>query len=138
MNTWHAGRRWHTSDLHLVTTDEFHIDISAFAPYCHQALYRGLDEICVKCLHAGCDNLLRVGVCCKSHAIQVFLKETKEMGIIGSSTATPACDWLQRGGWEVTHRTLHSPYLEPGESRLFVGRFHPFYRPRRPLGRVEV
>jgi len=61
MHTLHVGERWHKSE-HLVTTDESNNDISAFAPSWHQALYRGLEEIGVKCLQPVCDSLLHVGV----------------------------------------------------------------------------
>ena len=82
-------------------------------------MYPGVEEIGVKCLYPGCDNLLHVGICCKSLALYVLLKGPKDMEIIGSWIANSTCDRLQRYGWEVTDRTLCSPDLAPSDFSLF-------------------
>jgi hypothetical protein len=60
-HTWHMSSRWNTSDLQVVT-----IDIQAFVLPWHRRFYLDVEEIGVKCMWAGGDSLLDVGVCCKS------------------------------------------------------------------------
>ena len=84
------GSRWYTADLRKVT-----IAISAFVPPWHQSMYRGVEEMCIKCQEAGSDSFLQVGVCCESLANQVLLKWSKEIQITGPHTVKRIYDYLQ-------------------------------------------